>query len=80
MSKYRKKPVVIEAMQWNDAEADALDAINWVTSNGCYAIRGRRVTGRNLTLLAGAYVTGLITAVAARHAWRAAWAWAYWGK
>lgn len=33
MSKYRKKPVVIEAMQW-DTQTDASVVIDWILSRG----------------------------------------------
>lgn len=34
--KYRKKPVVVEAMQWDGTAADATPIIDWILSNdGC---------------------------------------------
>jgi hypothetical protein len=35
---YRKKPVIIEATEWNGATEDAIQIIDWVTGNGSYAI------------------------------------------
>lgn len=32
--KFRKKPVVIEAMQWDGTPEDATDIIDWVLANG----------------------------------------------
>lgn len=38
-TRYRKKPVVIEAMQWDGTAAGATPVIDWVLANGPRAAR-----------------------------------------
>lgn len=39
MSRYRKKPVEIEAMQWDGTAKDAGPIINWILSSGMRSAR-----------------------------------------
>lgn len=37
MKKYRKKPVIIEAMELEFSETTQTEIINWINNNGCQA-------------------------------------------
>lgn len=46
MAKYRKKPVEIEARQWDGTASDATPIIDWVLTNGATARYHEEDSGR----------------------------------